>query len=94
VRIIVRLIGKGTPEEPYEVPLPTYTIIKVDYKTKIAIVEVPDEYFTETEIKRDGTVEVRKLKRINIKKLMRLYPLWYKTIYQKYRKIIDEIELE
>jgi len=93
MRIIVRLIGKGTNDDPYRVPLPTYVIVKVDYKTKTAIVEVPDDYFIETEIKPDGTRIVRKLRKINIKKLMRLYPSWFKREYQKYKDIIDKIEL-
>ena len=93
MRIICKLVGKGTPEEPYRVPLPTYVIIEVDYKTKTAIVEVPDDYFTEEILKPDGTIEVRKLRKINIKKLMRLYPRWYETDYQKYKDIIDKIEL-
>jgi len=43
VRAIV--VGDGTEESPYTVPLPTWTLIDIDYEKKVAIVEIPDGVF-------------------------------------------------
>ena len=72
VRIKVRLIGSGTPEDPYRVPLPTYTIVEIDYKRKIAVVEVPDELFEE--VLPDGTR--RRSRKAFAKNLARMYLRW------------------
>lgn len=95
MRIIIRLIGKGTPEDPYRVPLPTYRIIKVDYRTLIAEVEVPDWYFEEEYVDpKTGKVKIRKLDKINIKKLLKVYRRSkFKEVYEKHKHIIENLRI-
>ena len=81
----VRLVGRGTPEDPYRVPLPTYRIVEVDYEKRVAIVEVPDWYFTDEE----GRITPR----LNVARLRRLYPAWYEREYEKHKKILEGVEL-
>ena len=95
MRIIIKLVGKGTPEDPYRVPLPTYRIIKVDYRTKIAEVEVPDWYFEEEYVDpKTGEVKIRKLDKINIKKLLRMYKRSnIIRIIEKHRDVIEKVKV-
>ncbi|RLF98527.1 MAG: hypothetical protein DRN49_05740 [Thaumarchaeota archaeon] len=87
MRILVKLIGSGSEEDPYRIPLPDYTIIEVDYSRKIALVEVPDWYFEEVDPK---TGEIIKKSKIVKKKLLRLYRRWLKR-RQNIKKIWDTL---
>jgi len=42
-KVKVRLIGSGTEDDPYRVPLPTYQMVEVDYSLMIAVVLIPDD---------------------------------------------------
>jgi len=72
-KVKVPLIGSGTQEDPYTIPLPTFTIISMDYEKKEAVVEVPDEYFKKTIVRPDGTVEELETLEIQIEKLRLMY---------------------
>jgi len=72
-RVKISLIGSGTEEDPFRVALPTYRIISIDYSAKEAIVECPDEYFTKTIVKPDGTVEELETDEIQVEKLRNMY---------------------
>jgi hypothetical protein len=41
------VVGSGTNEDPYTVPLPTWTMIDIDYQARVAIVEVPEGVYPE-----------------------------------------------
>ena len=88
-KVKIILIGSGKPEDPYRVPLPTYRMIDVDYINKVATVEVPDEYFTKTVVKQDGTVEEIEQDTINVDKLKRMYRrVWHN--YEQYENLIKK----
>lgn len=74
MRVKVKLIGKGTEDDPYRVPLPTYIILSIDYKTKTAVVELPDEFFIHWDEERKEWV---KKDTLNIERLRILYHRWY-----------------
>ncbi len=43
VRLRMRLVGTGmTTDDPIRVDLPTYTMLRVDYVNRLALVDVPD----------------------------------------------------
>ena len=84
-KIKIKLIGSGTEDDPYRVPLPTYRIISVDYKRKYAIVEVPDDECCE--IMPDGSI--RMLNRLNLNVLRAKYRrVWH--LYKAYEKEIEK----
>jgi len=72
-KVKIPLAGSGTQEDPYTIPLPTFTIISMDYEKREAIAEVPDEYFTKTIVKPDGTVEEVETDEIQVEKLRSMY---------------------
>jgi len=53
VRVKVRLIGEGTEENPYRVPLPTYQIIEIDYERGRAVILIPDDEVKEGRVDRE-----------------------------------------
>ena len=52
---------------------------------RVAVVEVPDWYFTDEE----GRITPR----LNIKRLRLAYPRWFETVYKKHRKVVEGVEL-
>lgn len=36
------VIGSGTPEDPFRCPLPTWTLVDIDYDAMVAVVDVPE----------------------------------------------------
>jgi hypothetical protein len=41
------VVGSGTREDPYTVPLPTWQMIDIDYQAGVAIIEVPEGVYPE-----------------------------------------------
>jgi len=62
-RLKVKVIGSGTPDDPYRVDLPTYTMVECDTDkgkkppNAFAIVEVPDD-----EVDEKGKINRLRLK--------------------------------
>jgi hypothetical protein len=53
-KITVKLIGSGTPDDPYRVNLPSYSMFgEPDYAAKTCVVEVPDDELDESKKRPD-----------------------------------------
>ena len=50
------LVGSGSEEDPFTVPLPTWVMVDVDYERMEAIVAIPEDVYGEA-----GRWEVRKV---------------------------------
>lgn len=55
-RVRVQLNGSGKVGDSYRVALPTYTLVDVDYGTKTAIVDVPDDCYPPAPVGKPETV--------------------------------------
>ena len=85
MRLLTVLVGKGTPDDPFRCPLPTWTLVEVDYDRKLALVEVPEYSLPRAEKGMPASIEIVRGKRVDyalpsIDDLL----LWENIVAEKY----------
>jgi len=78
MKLRVKLIGRGTPDDPIRVNFPTYIMITGTERPDSVVVELPNEYFEKP----------RSLKE-NIRRIYRGQPQWDRDDYEPEKEILE-----
>jgi hypothetical protein len=66
MKLRVVVIGTGEEGDPFRAPLPTWTLVDIDYDARVAIIDVPDDVYSRPQRFETIVVTDKKGKQHNI----------------------------